>query len=111
MRSTMSLATRSSSRRKCRPKISKRLEVHSSGNSVLRKHSSRGFLNVLKFSSGCLLPGVNSLERVVKGSEVVDQINNDLDCGLEPAKDFQFFFNSLDLLGQDLLLVLWNGDS
>merc|ERR1711884_304622 len=86
------------------------LQVHGPGNSVLGQHSTRRFLDVLQLSSGGILPVVNGLDGVVKCSEAVDKVYNDLNSGLKSAKDFQLLFNSLDFLGQDLLLVIGNGD-
>merc|ERR1712029_552743 len=65
------------------------LEVHGSGNSVLRKHVSRSFLDVLELSGSSILPLIQSLQRVVKGSESSNKINNDLDSGLEASNNLK----------------------
>merc|ERR1712029_449984 len=76
------------------------LQVHGSGNSVLRKHSTRSFLDVLELSSSSILPLIQSLQRVVKSSESSNKINNDLDSGLEASNNLELLLNSLDLLGK-----------
>merc|ERR1719445_778693 len=86
------------------------LEVHGPGHSVLGQHGARGLLDVLQLSGGGVLPGVDGLQGVVEGSEVVNQINNDLDGVLESHEDLKLLLNSLDLLLEDLLLVIGNGD-
>merc|ERR1719340_433709 len=86
------------------------LEIHGPGHSVLGQHGAGGLPDVLQLIGGGVLPGVDGLQGVVEGSEVVHQINDDLNGVLESHKDLQLLLNSLDLLLEDLLLVIGNGD-
>merc|ERR1719468_1272219 len=47
---------------------------------------------------------------VIEGGEVVDKVDNDLDGVLESSQNLELLLNSLDLLLEDLLLVLGDGD-
>merc|ERR1711997_81809 len=87
------------------------LEVHGPGNSVLRKHGTRGLLDVLELSSGSILPGIKSLEGVVEGGEGSNKLLNLSNSSLESAENLELLLNSLDLLGKPLLLVLRDCDA
>merc|ERR1712077_154696 len=72
------------------------LEVHGPGNSVLGQHVARGFLDVLQLGGGGILPGVHSLQGVVKSGESSNKLLNLSNSGLEAADNFKFLLNSLD---------------
>merc|ERR1719249_426121 len=86
------------------------LKVHGPGDSVFREHGARGFLDVLKLSSSSILPCINGLKGVVKRCKGSDELFDLANSGLEAGVDLKLLFHSLDFLGQNLLLVLWDGD-
>merc|ERR1719237_1047505 len=86
------------------------LQIHGPGHTVLGEHGSRGFLDVLQLSSGSVLPSVNCLEGVVKVNEGSAEILNNGNGVLEASDNLQLGINGLDLLVENLLLVLREGD-
>merc|ERR1719278_2152027 len=87
------------------------LEVHCPGNSVLGQHSTGSFLNVLQFSSGGILPGVQRLKGVIKVSQSSDKFLDLSDGSLESLENLELLLNSLNFLSETLLLVLRDGDA
>merc|ERR1712141_653807 len=87
------------------------LEVHGPGNSVLGQHSTGGFLDVLQLSGGSILPGVQSLQGVVEVSQSSNKLLDLSDGSLESFENLEFLLNSLNLLGETLLLVFRDGDA
>merc|ERR1719331_3734185 len=86
------------------------LQIHGPGHTVLGEHGSRGFLDVLQLSSGSVLPSVNCLQGVVKVNEGSAEILNNGNGVLEASDNLQLGINGLDLLVENLLLVLREGD-
>merc|ERR1719300_1245750 len=87
------------------------LEVHGPGNSVLGKHSTGGFLDVLQLGGGGILPGVESLQRVVEVSKSSNKLLNLGYSCFEATNNLELLLDSLNLLGEDLLLVLGDSDA
>merc|ERR1712209_245890 len=81
------------------------LQIHGPGHTILREHSTRGFLDVLQLGGGSVLPAVNSLQGVVKVDEGGAEVLNDLDGVLETANNLKLSLNSLDLFVNNLLHV------
>merc|ERR1740131_151781 len=87
------------------------LKVHGPGNSVFRQHSTGGFLDVLQLGGGGILPGVESLQRVVEVGKSSNKLLNLSDGSLETCENLELILDSLNLLGETLLLVFWDGDA
>merc|ERR1719362_184972 len=82
------------------------LQIHGPGHTILREHSSRGFLDVLQLSSGSLFPFVNGLQGGVEVDEGSAEVFDNLNSVPEACDDLELGINSLDLLVHNLLLVL-----
>merc|ERR1712168_527129 len=87
------------------------LEVHGSGNSVLREHASTLVSDIIKFSSGSILPAVNGSEGSIESRELVAELLKLVNLLLESASNLKLLANSLDFLLNNLLLVLREGDA
>merc|ERR1719350_1209444 len=77
---------------------------------VLGEHGARGFLDVLQLSSGSILPAVNCLQGVVKVNKGSADIFNNGNGVLEASNNLELGVNGLNLLVENLLLVLREGD-
>merc|ERR1719442_153689 len=86
------------------------LQIHGPGHTVLGEHGAGGFLDVLQLSSGSILPSVNGLQGVVKVNKGSAEIFNNGNGVLEAADNLELGFNGLNLLIENLLLVLREGD-
>merc|ERR1719412_424941 len=86
------------------------LEVHGPGYTILREHGAGSLLDVLKLSSGSILPAINGLKAVVEGSKISNKLFNDSNGFLEASNNLKLDLNSCNLLRKQLLLVLRKGD-
>merc|ERR1719412_2135925 len=86
------------------------LEVHGPGYTILREHGAGSLLDVLKLSSGSILPAINGLKAVVEGSKISNKLFNDSNGFLEATNNLKLDLNSCNLLANQLLLVLRKGD-
>merc|ERR1711994_531044 len=86
------------------------LQIHGPGHTILREHSTGGFLDVLQLSGGSVLPSVNPMQGVVKVDEGSAEVLNNGNSVLEAGDNLELGVNSLDLLVKNLLLVLGKGD-
>merc|ERR1719507_2555066 len=86
------------------------LQIHGPSHTVLREHGAGGLLDVLQLSSGSILPSVNSLQGVVEVNKGSAEIFNNGNGVLEAADNLELGFNGLNLLIENLLLVLREGD-
>merc|ERR1719427_246490 len=86
------------------------LEVHGPGYTILREHGAGSLLDVLKLSSGSILPAINGLKAVVEGSKISNKLFNDSNGFLEASNNLKLDLNSCNLLANQLLLVLRKGD-
>eukprot|EP00091_Calanus_sinicus_P019437 TRINITY_DN4897_c1_g1_i1.p1 TRINITY_DN4897_c1_g1~~TRINITY_DN4897_c1_g1_i1.p1 ORF type:complete len:183 (+),score=19.85 TRINITY_DN4897_c1_g1_i1:41-550(+) len=66
------------------------LEIHGSGNSVLREHASGCSLDVIKFSSGRLHPAINCHQGVIKASKRSNKFFNFGDSLFEASRNLKF---------------------
>merc|ERR1719259_407184 len=72
---------------------------------VFREHGSTLVLDIIKLSSGSILPAVNGLQGGVKGIELSTEFSKFVNLVLKSARNLKLFTDSLDLLFNDLLLV------
>merc|ERR1719495_2684211 len=86
------------------------LQIHGPGHTILREHSTGGFLDVLQLGGGSVLPSVNCLQGVVKVDEGSAEVLNNGNSVLEAGDNLELGVNSLDLLVKNLLLVLGKSD-
>merc|ERR1712226_1304365 len=70
------------------------LEVHGPGYTILREHGAGSLLDVLKLSSGSILPAINGLKAVVEGSKISNKLFNDSNGFLEATNNLKLDLNS-----------------
>merc|ERR1711962_366230 len=87
------------------------LQIHCPGHTVFWEHGASGSADGLHLACGALHPPVQGVQGGVEGVQLVHKVLDNLHDLFKAADNFQLLTYGLDLLVQDLLLVVRDGDA